>query len=120
MVTKDEHTMVQDMEHPSDSSRASGGTPPAGKNVNESEHLENIRTISRVPNSHYYEKDGLRTYGDGEDHDHEPKVHFSTLDRSKNRSTGLIPITDVDDEDHGRHCYGLFVDWIPNSPISIW
>jgi hypothetical protein len=36
------------------------------------EHLENIRTISRVPgNDHYYEKDGLRTYGDNEDHEHE-------------------------------------------------
>lgn len=39
------------------------------------QHLENIRTISRVPgNSHYYEKNGLRTYGDDEDHDHEPPV----------------------------------------------
>ena len=38
-------------------------------------HLEAIRTISRVPgNDHYYEKDGLRTYGDNEDHEHEPKV----------------------------------------------
>ena len=39
------------------------------------EQLENIRTISRVPgNDHYYEKGGLRTYGDDEDHDHEPPV----------------------------------------------
>lgn len=39
------------------------------------EHLNVIRTISRVPgNDNYYEKDGLRTYGDGEDHDHEPSV----------------------------------------------
>jgi hypothetical protein len=39
------------------------------------QHLETIRTVSRVPgNTHYYEKDGLRTYGDGEDHDHEPPV----------------------------------------------
>ena len=38
-------------------------------------HLENIRTISRVPgNPNYYEKDGLRTYGDDEDHEHEPPV----------------------------------------------
>lgn len=37
--------------------------------------LEIIRTISRVPgNTHYYEKGGLRTYGDDEDHDHEPPV----------------------------------------------
>jgi hypothetical protein len=38
------------------------------------EHLEAIRTVSRVPNPRYYEKDGLRTYGDDEDHDHEPPV----------------------------------------------
>jgi hypothetical protein len=39
------------------------------------QHLEVIRTVSRVPgNDHYYEKDGLRTYGDDEDHDHEPPV----------------------------------------------
>lgn len=35
-------------------------------------HLENIRTVSRVPgNSNYYEKDGLRTYGDDEDREAE-------------------------------------------------
>ena len=39
------------------------------------QHLENIRTVSKVPgNPNYYEKDGLRTYGDDEDHDHEPPV----------------------------------------------
>jgi len=39
------------------------------------QHLEVIRTVSRVPgNDHYYEKDGLRTYGDDEDHDHEPPM----------------------------------------------
>ncbi|KAF4637255.1 hypothetical protein G7Y89_g839 [Cudoniella acicularis] len=41
------------------------------------DHLEIVRTISQVPgNSHYYEKDGLRTYGDDEDHDHEPPMTF--------------------------------------------
>jgi len=35
------------------------------------EHLEVIRTISRVPdNPNYYEKNGLRTEGDGMDHGH--------------------------------------------------
>lgn len=44
------------------------------------EHLEVIRTVSRVPgNSHYYEKEGLRTYGDDEDHDHEPPVSHMSL-----------------------------------------
>lgn len=44
------------------------------------QHLETIRTVSRVPgNTHYYEKDGLRTYGDGEDHDHEPPMTMHRL-----------------------------------------
>ncbi|TVY85407.1 Trichothecene efflux pump TRI12 [Lachnellula suecica] len=44
------------------------------------EHLETIRTVSKVPgNDHYYEKDGLRTYGDDEDHDHEPPMTINRL-----------------------------------------
>jgi len=40
-------------------------------------HAERIATHDRVPgHSNYYEKDGLRTYGDGEDHDTEPKLSF--------------------------------------------
>jgi hypothetical protein len=36
---------------------------------------EIIRTVSRVPgNPNYYEKDGLRTYGDGVDHDTDTPV----------------------------------------------
>ncbi|KAG8629479.1 hypothetical protein KVT40_003344 [Elsinoe batatas] len=41
------------------------------------QQVEQIHTNERVPgHSNYYEKDGLRTYGDGEDHDHEPKMTF--------------------------------------------
>lgn len=36
--------------------------------------IEQIHTNERVPGHQYYEKNGLRTYGDGEDHDHEPPV----------------------------------------------
>ncbi|CZR51778.1 probable trichothecene efflux pump [Phialocephala subalpina] len=44
------------------------------------QHLDTIRTVSRVPgNSHYYEKNGLRTYGDDEDHDHEPPMTMHRL-----------------------------------------
>lgn len=55
-------------------------TPPNEEKLEEGytgaeRQIENIRTVSRVPgNPHYYEKDGLRTYGDDEDHDHEPPV----------------------------------------------
>jgi hypothetical protein len=38
-------------------------------------HIETIHTNERVPgHPGYYEKGGLRTYGDDEDHDHEPPV----------------------------------------------
>jgi len=48
-----------------------GGVEYKGGN----EQLETIRTVSRVPgNPNYYEKEGVRTYGDGMDHEHEPKV----------------------------------------------
>ena len=43
------------------------------------EHLEVVRTISRVENPNYYEKNGLRTEGDGMDHEHQ-----------NYRSTGFI------------------------------
>lgn len=51
-------------------------TAPVNPNASSNrQDLENIRTVSRVPgNPNYYEKDGLRTYGDDEDHDHEPPV----------------------------------------------
>lgn len=37
--------------------------------------VEAIHSNERVPgHGNYYEKNGLRTYGDNEDHDHEPPV----------------------------------------------
>lgn len=45
--------------------------------------VEPIHTNERVPgHPGYYEKGGLRTYGDDEDHDHEPPVRFSQLGSS--------------------------------------
>jgi hypothetical protein len=41
-----------------------------------------VHTNEVVPgHANYYEKDGLRTYGDDEDHDHEPPMTFSRLMR---------------------------------------
>jgi hypothetical protein len=49
--------------------KETGAVPPS------SQQIETIRTISKVPgNPNYHEKNGLRTYGDDEDHDHEPPV----------------------------------------------
>jgi hypothetical protein len=54
-------------------------------------HLDPIKTRERVPgNDNYYEKDGLRTYGDDEDHDHEPPVRV--LLQILKRETNLIAL----------------------------
>jgi len=46
----------------------------------EVKHVERIVTHDRVPgHENYYEKNGLRTYGDGEDHEHEPPMSFKRL-----------------------------------------
>ncbi len=40
-----------------------------------SHHIEQVHTNEKVPgHPGYYEKDGLRTYGDDENHDVEPPV----------------------------------------------
>ena len=55
----------------------SAGTPPDPEKAEHTNHLESIKTNEKVPgHTNYYEKDGLRTYGDHEDHDHEPPVRF--------------------------------------------
>lgn len=42
--------------------------------------IEPIRTISRVPgNPNYYEKNGLRTYGDGQEHEVEPPMSWTRI-----------------------------------------
>ncbi len=45
-------------------------------------YVEPVHTNEKVPgHPGYYEKDGLRTYGDDEDHDHEPPVIDMIHDR---------------------------------------
>ena len=46
-------------------------------------YIETVQSNERVPgHPAYYEKDGLRTYGDDEDHDHEPPVCITPQDIS--------------------------------------
>lgn len=53
-----------------------------------SHHIEQVHTNERVPgHPGYYEKDGLRTYGDDEDHDHEPPVSWN-----HNTSPSYLPV----------------------------
>lgn len=57
------------------SSGGSGEQPVETTEKAVTENLENIKTKEHVPgNPHYYEKNGLRTYGDGENHEVEPSV----------------------------------------------
>lgn len=59
------------------SSNSDASLPSPGEEKRESigAQADAIHTNERVPgNTHYYEKNGLRTYGDDEDHDHEPPV----------------------------------------------
>jgi hypothetical protein len=50
----------------------------AGKDLETINHIEIVHTNEQVSHhSKYYEKDGLRTYGDDEDHDHEPPMTFT-------------------------------------------
>ena len=58
-----------------DSTSSHSGEKHAEEKEKAQIHLENVKTNERVPgHPAYYEKDGLRTYGDDEDHDHEPPV----------------------------------------------
>lgn len=49
-------------------------TPP-NKKVMDPEHQEVVKTMLDVRgNAPYYDNDGVRDYGDNEDHEHEPRV----------------------------------------------
>jgi hypothetical protein len=65
-----------EQEIPSSSSSDKGNEVPKAP----VSHVEQIHTNERVPgHPGYYEKNGMRTYGDEEDHDHEPPVRHIAL-----------------------------------------
>ncbi|KAI9709983.1 MAG: hypothetical protein M1820_003061 [Bogoriella megaspora] len=58
-------------------SAGNGSESPTDSTKKEMEldQVEQVKTRERIPgHTNYYEKDGLRTYGDDEDHDHEPPM----------------------------------------------
>lgn len=61
--------------------KASPDSPAgAAKSAQGMEHVEQINTNERVPgHDNYYEKNGLRTYGDDLDHDQAPKMTFKRM-----------------------------------------
>ena len=55
-------------------------SPTEQKPAGAMEHIEQIHTNERVPgHENYYEKNGLRTYGDDGDHDSAPKMSFKRM-----------------------------------------
>ena len=59
------------------SSHSQDSTPEALPEKSPIDRIAAVHNNERVPgHSNYYEKDGLRTEGDGVDHEHEPPVHF--------------------------------------------
>ncbi len=108
------------MEHPIPVASSDDSSKSLDKEVEPTsgQHLEIIRTVSKVPgHDHYYEKDGLRTYGDDEDHDHEPPVSRRTTVASRTTLT-----VNVDDHPpfHVLGGNGFPVDRISNASISLW
>ena len=66
-----------------DTERQLPGSPistPVEAKAGVMDHVEQVHTNERVPgHANYYEKDGLRTQGDGVDHDAEPKMSFARM-----------------------------------------
>ncbi|MCJ1468558.1 hypothetical protein MMC07_007187 [Pseudocyphellaria aurata] len=58
---------------------SSSNSPPSTMTEKSGAKLKAVQINERIPGHNYYEKDGLRTYGDGEDHDHEPRFTFRRL-----------------------------------------
>lgn len=79
--------------------------------------IEAIHTSERVPgHPGYYEKDGLRTYGDDEDHDHEPPVRCLLCHSRQLLTVGADDLQKDDVFDR----YGIPLDRLPNSPLPFW
>ncbi|KAF2116542.1 fungal trichothecene efflux pump [Lophiotrema nucula] len=63
--------------HSDESSVGEPNSPVTGK-IGE-QQIETVPTHDRVPGHHYHEKGGLRTEGDGLDHEHEPPMTTKRL-----------------------------------------
>ena len=91
--------------------------------IDDEKHAAGIQ-VEKVPSNEivpghpgYYEKDGLRTYGDDEDHDHEPPVLIVW-------QCGLNHVTNVNlsvvlEPDHVIDCHGVLMDRLSNSSIHL-
>ena len=88
-------------------STSSGENSPIGEKDME-KRIETIHTNERVPgHPAYYEKNGLRTYGDDEDHDVEPPVRVETISEV---SWSLIQSTDERQTNYELGGHGIHLD----------
>jgi hypothetical protein len=77
-------------------------------------------TIAPLSPREKFDLDGLRTYGDDEDHDHEPPVCTSLM----NHGGPCIQATDIEvtaniQTGHESGSHGFLVDWKPDPSLSI-
>lgn len=82
------------------------------------EKLESqLDSKERIPgHPNYFEQNGLRTYGDDQDHNHEPPVRALTDVRSQ----WLMGFVAVFLEVHVLAGHGLSLDWLPTPHLPIW
>jgi hypothetical protein len=102
---------------------STASTPPSGsahvadEKVSTPDHVEHIATHDQVPgHDNYYEKNGLRTYGDGEDHDHEPPVSEVPVENSAALCSHEL---DVIQEINVSYRHGLHLDWVSNTCLHL-
>lgn len=104
------------------SSNSDASLPSPGEEKREAigAQVEAIHTNERVPgNTHYYEKNGLRTYGDDEDHDHEPPVCAALHTKPEERRVLIDIFSDDPSPDHVLGCHGLPLDWLADSCLPV-
>jgi hypothetical protein len=82
------------------------------------EQVEQVHTNERVPgHPGYYEKDGLRTYGDDENHDVEPPVSFAGVPLPSIRTDWFLDDRVASIELGGN---GFLVDWVADPSVPSW
>lgn len=79
------------------------------------EIVETITTHDGTPDEKYNEKNCLRIYRDGEDHEHEPNVN-SKIQLPKPHSWLIDVRSPVD----VPHCNVIPLDWIADSCLHLW
>ena len=93
---------------------SSDGSSTGEKGI--TQHIEQVKTNERVPgHTNYYEKDGIRTYGDDEGSSRMAAKRHSSLTDFRPRSRASNDNPPIDELD--RH--GVPLDWITNPRLPL-